>query len=187
MRLSQDVTPHDHAFGSPSRAEVVLVEYADFECPYSKRAHAALKDLTSWYGNLVAIVFRHFPQSTIHPNARLAAEAAEAANSQGLFWEMHDYLFRNQQLLDRQHLLRYAKQLGLNLSKFTSELNTRRHRGRIEEDVRAGTASGVHSTPAFFLHQRRLQHSDTDDLIETVQCELNAKVGPRLVPVHGTA
>jgi protein-disulfide isomerase len=94
MRLSQDITPHDHAFGPPSRAEVVLVEYGDFECPYSKRAHAAVKDLTSWYGNLLAIVFRHFPQSTIHPHARLAAEAAEAANSQGLFWEMHDYLFR---------------------------------------------------------------------------------------------
>lgn len=158
-----------------------------FECPYSKRAYAAIKDLTSWYGNLVAIVFRHFPQSTIHPNARLAAEAAEAAHSQGLFWEMHDYLFRNQQLLDRQHLLRYAKQLGLDVSKFTSELNSRRHRGRVEADVRAGAASGMHSTPAFFLNQRRLQHADTDDLIETVQCELNAKVGPRLIPVYGTA
>ena len=100
---------------------------------------------------------------------------------------MHDYLFRNQQLLDRQHLLRYAKQLGLDVSKFTSELNSRRHRGRVEADVRAGAASGVHSTPAFFLNQRRLQHADTDDLIETVQCELNAKVGPRLIPVYGTA
>ena len=58
MPLSQDLTPHDHAFGPPDRAEVVLVQYADFECPYSKRAHAAVKDLTSWYGDLISIVFR---------------------------------------------------------------------------------------------------------------------------------
>jgi protein-disulfide isomerase len=105
----------------------------------------------------------------------------------GLFWEMHDCLFRNQHLLDRQHLLRYSRQLGLDVSKFASELNSGRHRRRIDADVRLGTASGVRSTPAFFLNRRRLQHSDTDDLIETVQCELNAKIGPRLIPVHGTA
>lgn len=186
MHLSQDVNSRDHVFGPP-RAEVVLVQYADFECPYSKRAQAAIRDLTSWYGNLVCVVFRHFPDASLHPHAQLAAQAAEAAGSQGLFWEMADCLFANQQLLDRQHLLRHAKQLGLDVPQFSSELHGEEHRKRIDGDIATGAASGVKSTPTFFLNGRRLQHSDMDDLLETAQCELDAKVGPKLILVSGVA
>jgi protein-disulfide isomerase len=131
--------------------------------------------------------FRHFPDTGLHSNARLAAEAAEAASSQGLFWEMADCLFANQQLLDRQHLLRYAKQLDPDLPQFASELGSGEHRERIDCDIPTGVASGVHSSPSFFLNGTRLQHSDMDDLLETIQCELNAKVGLRFILVHGNA
>src|SRR5258708_38051933 len=100
MLRAQDAGSQGHILG-PSNAQVLLVCYADFECPHSKAAYGALKELADWYGNLIGIAFRHFPLSDIHPQARSAAEAAEAAHNQGLFWEMSDLMFQRQQLVDR--------------------------------------------------------------------------------------
>src|SRR5258707_2079018 len=148
MRLSEDVDPRDHALG-PLTSDVIVVLYADFECPFSKRAYRVAKDLAGFYGNLICIVFRHFPLAH-HVNARLAAQATEAASAQGLFWEMHDCLFDNQQLLDRQHLVRYAEALGLDVFKFAAELGADLHRARIGQDIASGRACGMLTTPAFF-------------------------------------
>lgn len=175
MNLAENVSQEDHALGSLT-ANVVVMLYADFECPYSKKAHRVLKELASWYGNLISIVFRHFPRPSSHPNARLAAEAAEAAHSQGLFWEMQDYLFENQQLLDRQHLLRYATSLGLDVAQFIAELDANVHQDRINRDVVSAEARGVRSAPAVFVNARRLGIWELDDVFEAVHCELNRPI-----------
>src|SRR6267143_4108939 len=89
--LAADVGPRDHVLGSPD-APVSLVQYADFECPFCGRAFPELKRVLHDLGRSVRFVFRHFPMSEQHPHAQSAAEVAEAAGTQGKFWEMHDLL-----------------------------------------------------------------------------------------------
>lgn len=165
------VRPHDHVLG-PTTAKALVVLYADLECPHSKRAHRVVKELAGWYGNLVGIVFRHFPVVQVHPNARRAAEAAEAAHAQGFFWEMADCLFENQQLLDRQHLLRYAARLDLNVQQFDQDLDTGAHQGRVDQSIADAGASGVNVAPTLFVNKMHLETRDFDDVFEAVDLEL---------------
>lgn len=102
-------------------------------------------------GPRLLFVFRHFPLRDIHPHAQRAAEAAEEAAAQGLFWPMHDLLFHHQKALDAEDLRRYAGQAGLDLARFDAALGDGRHRRRIEEDVANGLASGVDGTPGLFI------------------------------------
>src|SRR6187200_3268377 len=111
-RLTLPVGPRDHAQG-PVGAPVTLVEYGDYECPHCGRAFPIVKEVQRRLGETLRFVFRNFPLSEAHPHALNAAEAAEAAGSQGKFWEMHDTLYRHQHALDDRHLLSYAKTLGL--------------------------------------------------------------------------
>jgi protein-disulfide isomerase len=103
----EPVGARDHARG-PKDAPVTLVKYGDYECPYCGQAHPDLKKLQERAGEQVRFVFRHFPLDSVHPRARRAAQAAEAAASQGRFWEMHDLLYENQGELDEEDLKRYA-------------------------------------------------------------------------------
>src|SRR5256886_8153286 len=116
--LAVDVGAGDHVLGSRD-APVTLVQYADFECPFCGRAFPELKSVLHDLGRRVRFVFRHFPVIEAHPHAESAAEVAEAAGAQGKFWEMHDLLFRRQAALDDEHLLAYARELGLEDRKST--------------------------------------------------------------------
>jgi protein-disulfide isomerase len=98
------------------------------------------------------LVYRHFPVAERHPHALQAAEAAEAAAAQGAFWEMHDRLLADQELLD---LGRHAEEIGLDMERFWDELRRHRHLARIAEDVASADASGVAGTPSFFINGRR--------------------------------
>lgn len=146
--------PRDHIQGPPT-ATVTLVEYADYECPYCGQAHEILVDLSPLLEGRARLVFRNFPLAQIHPHAQRAAEAAEAAGAQGMFWEMHDTLFENQQELDDEALASYAVELGLDLSRFTRELAAGTFAGRVREDFLSGVRSGVNGTPTFFINGRR--------------------------------
>src|SRR6187401_1032895 len=106
MRLRRSVDEADHIKG-PTQAALTLVEYGDFECPFCGEAFWELKELENLIKNEARFVFRHFPLTQMHPNAMLAAEAAEAAGAQGRFWEMHDALFSNQQALEAPALVHY--------------------------------------------------------------------------------
>jgi protein-disulfide isomerase len=174
MRLLAGVSPHDHVLG-PASAPALVVLYGDFECPYTKRAHRVVKELASWYGNLIGIVFRHFPLVERHPHAHRAAEAAEAAHSQGLFWEMQDCLFENQQLLDRRHLLRYAASLGLDVQRFAEDLDGGVHRHRVDRDTTDGVALGVSSPPGLFVNGKTVGGLDYDDAFELIEDALSSK------------
>src|SRR6266446_132982 len=115
-RLSEPVSARDHIRG-PRSAVISLVEYGDFECPYCRAAEPIVAALREAFGNQLSLTFRHFPMSEVHPHGQYAAEVAEAAGSQGMFWEMHDTLFANQNALDDASLLRYAASLGLDADR----------------------------------------------------------------------
>jgi Na+/H+ antiporter NhaA len=152
--LAVPVDPgRDHLRG-PVAAPVTVVEYGDFECPYCGRAEPIVRELLADFGD-VRYVWRHLPLSDVHPNADLAAEAAEAAAAQGAFWEMHDLLLDHQGELRPRDLHAYAQQLELDPDRFREDLQRHAHAPRIEEDVDSADSSGVTGTPTFFVNDRR--------------------------------
>jgi Na+/H+ antiporter NhaA len=149
-----DVDPgRDHIRG-PIDAPVTLVEYGDLECPYCGQAEPVVRELLGDFGD-VRYVWRHLPLNDVHTNAQLAAEATEAADEQGAFWELHDLLLDNQDRLAPRDLVGYAEQLGLDVERFTEHLHHRAGAGRVAEDVDSADLSGVTGTPTFFINARR--------------------------------
>jgi Na+/H+ antiporter NhaA len=152
--LSEPVDPErDHIRGRAD-APVTVVEYGDFECPYCGRAEPIVRKLLADFGD-VRYVWRHLPLSDVHPRARLAAEAAEAAGEQGAFWEMHDVLLKHQDALRTPDLIQYAEQLELDVEKFRRYLDDRTGASRVESDVETADMSSVSGTPTFFVNDRR--------------------------------
>jgi protein-disulfide isomerase len=138
-----------------SDAPVTLVAFSDFECPFCSRAAATVKQLETEYPGKLRVAFKHQPLPR-HPNARLAAAAAMAANEQGKFWEMHDKLFANQTSLDRASLEKYAQELGLDMGKFKAALDSNRFEDAIAQDSAQGTSLGATGTPTFFVNGRQI-------------------------------
>ncbi|WP_411968806.1 DsbA family protein [Haloferax sp. YSSS75] len=153
-RLTVPVSDEDHVVGSAT-APVTLVQYGDYECPYCGAAYPIVKDVLNELGDDVQFVFRNFPISGLHPHARHAAEAAEAAAEQGMFWEMHDYLYEHQTELEDENLLDYAATLGLDVELVERALETDAFDDRIQADFMSGVRSGVNGTPTFFINGRR--------------------------------
>ncbi|TQF17545.1 disulfide bond formation protein DsbA [Myxococcus llanfairpwllgwyngyllgogerychwyrndrobwllllantysiliogogogochensis] len=155
-RLRTPVGSHDHILG-PVDAPVILVEYGDFQCPFCGQAYEEVNKVLASMGDQLRYVFRHFPLTQAHPYALQAAEAAEAADGQGKFWEMHGMLYENQQALDPESLLAYAQKLGLDMERFTREVSEHRYLERIRRDFMGGVRSGVSGTPGFFINGARYQ------------------------------
>jgi Na+/H+ antiporter NhaA len=153
--LAEDVDPERDHIRGPHDARVTLLEYGDFECPYCGRAEHVIRDLLLSVGSDVRYVWRHLPLNDVHPHAQLAAEATEAAAAQGRFWEMHDALLAHQHELLPSELQQHAEALGLDLERFTDDLRTHRHAGRVIADVASADESGVTGTPTFFVNGRR--------------------------------
>jgi protein-disulfide isomerase len=157
----------------PATAPVTLVEYGDYECPSCGQAYPVVKELQRRLGSQLRFVFRNFPLATAHPHAEHAAEAAEAAASQGQFWAMHDRLFENQNALDDEHLVQYAVALGLDESRFVNELAGHVHAARVREDFMGGVRSGVNGTPTFFINGVRHDNSFAlDTLLGAIEEEM---------------
>lgn len=168
-KLIYPITQCDRTRGLPSAA-VTLLEYGDYECPHCHDAYFIVKELQKWLGNHLCFCFRHFPLTKVHPHAHSAAEAAEAAAAQGWFWEMHDYLYQHQQLLDHEHLVRYAAQLSLDTPRFNYELAHGVHVARVQKDFESGVANGITTTPAFFINGMRYTGAwDFDDLLNVIE------------------
>jgi protein-disulfide isomerase len=151
FELAVPVSAADHVIGAP-RAAITVVEYGDFECPNCKQAAPAVKLLLDRFAGHVRVVFRNFPLEEVHPHALAAAEAAECAGGQGKFWPMHDLLFANQLHLKPKHLHGYAEQLGLDMARYTAEIDDHVYLQRVREHMDGGRESGVHGTPAFFVN-----------------------------------
>jgi Na+/H+ antiporter NhaA len=155
--LSEDVDPgRDHVRGSDA-APVTLLEYGDYECSYCGQAEVVIRELLDSFGDELRYVWRHLPLGDVHPNAQLAAEAAEAAAAQGAFWELHDRLLDEQDDLTARRLARHAEELGLDVPRFWEDLRRGEHTSRVEADVASADTSGVAGTPTFFVNGRRHQ------------------------------
>jgi protein-disulfide isomerase len=140
----------DHVRGGP--AGRLIVEYGDYECPYSRRAFREIERVEGRLGEDVRFAFRHFPLTEIHPHALAAAAAAEAAALQGGFWAMHALLFHRQKALEDGDLRRYAGELGLDVARFDEDRTGATVLGRVGRDVESGLASHeVRGTPTLFI------------------------------------
>lgn len=142
--------------GSPM-AQLTIVAFSDFECPYCGRAHPVLQQVLNEFEGRVRLVFKHYPLASAHPHAVSAARASVAAGNQGKFWEMHDLLFEHQRQLEDEDIERYAERLDLDMARFRSDMAAAETQRRVEQDKQEGERVGVAGTPTFFVNGRRFQ------------------------------
>lgn len=162
-------------------AKVTLVEYSDFQCPACRLWEPEIQSIINEFGAHMRLVYRNYPLKKIHLNSQIAAQAAEAAGLQSKFWEMHDILFANQSTWSSQAsdavqltFADYAKQIGLNVDQFNKDLNSGKVADLVEEDVKSGDASGVDSTPTFFLNGTKLNSKNNDDFRKSIRDAVDA-------------
>jgi protein-disulfide isomerase len=170
--LTPPVGKHDHIQG-PSTAAITLVEYGDYQCPFCGNIQPVIKKLQKHYGDQLRFIFRNFPQARVHAYAQRAAEAAEAADGQGKFWEMHDYLYEHREALDVENLARAAGVLDLDKVKFDREVAERVYADRVERDIQSGNDSGVGGTPTIFINGVR---NNDDDDFETLKAKIEEAI-----------
>lgn len=151
------VTDDDHVRG-PKDAKITILEWSDFQCPFCERFSNDVNKILADYPNDVRQVYRHFPIDSIHPQARLAAEASECAAEQGKFWEYHDELFANQTSIagGASYLKGVAGKLGLNQGNFDKCLDSKKYAGKVDAQYQEGIAAGVQGTPGSFLNGQSL-------------------------------
>ena len=159
----------DHSQG-PATAAVTLVQYGDYECPYTRQSTTVVRAIQQQLGDQLRFVFRNFPLTEIHPHALHAALAAEAAAMQGKFWQMHDYIFHHQHTLEDSDLARFAETIGLDQQQYANDMAHQRSLTHIEEDVESGERSGVQGTPTFFINEVLYRGSwEQDALLAALQ------------------
>jgi protein-disulfide isomerase len=178
-RVATPVSSDDHVQG-PADAEITLVQYGDYECPYTRMSRHSIHTLQRELPDRLRFVFRHFPLEEIHPHARVAAAAAESAAAQAQFWAMHEYLFEHQQALEERDLHQYALDLGLQPDRFEHDLTSPEVARRIDRDLASGQRSGVEGTPTFYVNG--LRHDgpyDVDTLRSAIMAQLTGRPGAR--------
>jgi protein-disulfide isomerase len=177
LSLKVPITARDHVIG-PSDAPVSLIEYGDYQCPHCGRAFLVIEELLKTYAGRLRLVYRHFPLIKFHPQAKLAAEAAEAAAAAGgdaKFWDMHRLLFTNQTQLAPEDLLRYAQQIGLDPDRLQHDLEGHVYGPRVQEDLAGGMRTGVNGTPSFFINGVRYTGpKDAPGLIAAIESAAKA-------------
>lgn len=158
----------DHVFGK-ANSKVVLIEYGDFQCPGCGSAHPNIKAVTEKYKEQLTFVFRNFPLTSLHPNARAAAAAAEAAGLQGndKYWEFHNKLYENQSQWETlstdtrsEFFTDYAKSFGLNVDTFKTDFAGSKVNQKINFDIAVGKKAKVNSTPSIFLNGKTVEQDD---------------------------
>ena len=167
MSLKPIVNDNDHTQGNQD-ADLVIVEYGDYQCPHCGAAYPVLQKMMRQFGDQLKFVFRNFPLSEMHAYARPAALAAEAAGLQGKFWEMHDAIFEHQRYLDDQLLLTLAEKLGLNMHQFAGDLKQPALADKIDADFESGVRSGVNGTPSFFINGNKFD-GGAEDLLQLLE------------------
>ena len=163
--LAVPVSADDHIQGNPG-APVTLVEYGDFQCPACAMAYPLVKAIQQRHGDDLAFVFRHFPLAEVHQYAKLAAEVAEGADAQGRFWDMHDWLYENQDgwvAEGVEGLEAGLRALSLDEGRVAGAAQSPAVAARIHRDFMGGVRSGVNGTPSFYLNGARFE-GDFEDL-----------------------
>ena len=172
----------DHSMGSKDN-KIMLVEFGDYQCPGCEGAYPHVKTLMEQYGDDVTLVFRNFPLTSIHPNARAAAAVAEAAGLQGKYWEMHDMLYGSQSDWDSLDTSKrtdifngYASTLGLDVEKFKADVVAKPVTQKINFDLALGKSVKVTGTPTFFLNGEQLDEATTTGIIQGDLTAIKAKL-----------
>jgi protein-disulfide isomerase len=151
--IRYDIPTEGYPSFGPEDAEIVIVEFSDFQCPYCQRFHdETYPDLLAAYPGKIRFVYRNFPlPPNMHPDAMSAAVASLCANDQNAYWDYHDKLFGGSSLGEEIYI-QYATELGLNIEEFTACLSSGKHDDFIEKDMDFSTNLGVQSTPTFFVN-----------------------------------
>jgi protein-disulfide isomerase len=154
----------------------------DLQCPPCAALHPELQRIEKEYGERVRVVFRHFPLTQMHPYALEAAQAVEAAGAQGKFWEMHDWMYVQQQNWAtapnaRQMFLQQAQNLGLNVEKFRQDMNSAEVKQRIIQDYNRGVSLGVTGTPTLFINGRLVTSEQMTD--EGIHALINSSLAAK--------
>lgn len=172
--LKVPVTKDDHIQGNEN-ALITLVEYGDYQCPYCGTAFAIIKGLQSSFGKDLRFVFRNFPLQEVHPYAKVAAEIAEFAGEKGLFWEMHDLIYENQENLGMPLLIELTQTIGLPIKDLEIALENEKYVSKIQKDFLGGVRSGVNGTPTFFINGNRYNGPiEYDDLFSAIDSILKS-------------
>ena len=151
----------------PANARITLVEFSDFQCPYCSKAVAQINATLKAYPNDVRLIFKQYPLDS-HPAAAISAAASLAAHRQGKFWPMHDVMFANRSKLSRQSFLAWAKEIGLDMNRFTADLDSDAIKKAVLRDQADGDKAGVEGTPTVFLNGQRYNGDLAPDAIKSV-------------------
>ena len=154
-----------------------MVEFSDLQCPACKAAQPLVTQLKNQYGDSVKFIYRHFPLDSIHPNARLAAQASEVAADEGKFWEYHDLLFAQQEewsgIADKNDLLEkfseYASQLQIDKESFLEKIESQDIAERVASDANLGASLQVSATPTFFVNGQQTAAPQLITAVESAQ------------------
>lgn len=171
QKIIRDSEIPDHTIGNID-SSVVLMEYADYQCPACTASSQNLGKIADDYDDKIVFVFRNYPLTSGHPHAFAAAATAEAAGRQGKFWEMHDLIFANHSEWNdlsaekRNDIFEiYAKQLGLDFDKFTEDLSSKAVADKINRDRALGAKMGVDATPSIYLNGQKISDDLLNDLV----------------------
>ncbi len=156
-------------------SNIVVVEFSDFQCPACAATQPYIDQIYQDYQDKIKFVYRHFPLHSLHPNAQLAAQAAEVAAEEGKFWEYHDLLFANQsdwENLSGDELLEkfsaYAQQLQIDKTLFSERIESDQIKQRVQSDEQAALQLGLNSTPTFFVNDRKVPAPEIRSTIDSL-------------------
>lgn len=154
--------------GKDDGAKLTIVQFGDFECPFSASEHEVVRRMMAKHGDKVRFIYRDYPIGEIHPNARTAAIAAECAREQMKFWAYHDKLYANQSALAFADLKRYATETGLDTAQFEACLIDERYAAKVDADTAAAKALGLRGTPTFYFDGQRVEGAIPEDIFEQI-------------------
>ncbi len=163
-----DLPVANSAIKGPQDGSITIVEFSDYQCPFCARAEPIIADALKAYPTQARFVYKQFPLTSIHPHAMAASQAAIAARMQGKFWEMHELLFKNQRALQPDKLKEYAQELGLDVDKFESDMNSDAVKKEVQEDMRLARTVGVRGTPTIFVNGKLLRNRSIEGFKELI-------------------
>jgi len=164
-----DIPVGASAIRGPKDAAITITEFSDYQCPFCARAEPIIEEALKAYPTQARFIYKHFPLTSIHPNAMGAAQAAVAAQKQGKAWEMHDLLFKNQRALQPEKLKEYAQQIGLDVAQFEKDMNSDEVKKQVEADMTEARKLGVRGTPTIFVNGKLLRNRSVEGIKEIAE------------------
>jgi len=162
----------------PENAPVTIVEFSDYQCPFCARTEPLIHEALDAYPTQTRFVYKHFPLTSIHPQAMPAALAAAAAQQQGKFWEMHELLFANQRALGDEQLREYARKLNLDMARFDADRQSEAIKQQVQEDAKLAQRVGVRGTPTIFVNGKLLENRSLDGFKQIIDPILKDQPNP---------